>query len=455
MNIYDILGFLSDIGPYALYLTLFIIVAFLAMLIHEMGHFGMARLFKLPVQSVVIGRGRTLKTGISKRSGTRWEWRLYPLGAYVHLAGMEKDEAEQGADTTAFHLRPYWQRMLVIGAGPAINILTPFILFPLFFMSIGQPSAPPVVAGIEIGLVSDEVGLEPGDRFLSMNGQSFGSFKDIWDIAYAKGTVENIYKIQRGNEIYDIAITPGWEKYDDDGITRENARFGINWTHTPYKLKNITSVAGIDTEDDEDRARAELIKHMDRTVIIGLKSVNDENALFRFNLSREYNWGLFDQHDKYYEAVYLGTEKHNFYRQRPLGEAAMEGLQYAAHITGKVLTIPFQLLPVDPAILQDAARVRNPETPIANELYMMIYKLSLISVFLAMINLVPFPGLDGGYIMIATAERLHKKTLSRKIKARFFAIGFLIVYAAIALSNLDNLPRYIDSSSKKFLKFIA
>jgi membrane-associated protease RseP (regulator of RpoE activity) len=456
MTIYDLLDVLSTIGPYAFYLALIVTIFFVVMFIHEIGHFLAARAFAMPVKSVVIGRGKILKNWQSQK-GTRWELCMLPFGAHVHLAGMREETDAGDTNENAFHARPYWQRMIVLFAGPAINIATPFILFPLFYMSVGQPSSPPIIAGIEIGLASDDVGLEPGDRFLSMSGKPFATFKDVWDIAYARGATENIYKIQRGagvdKTIYDIAITPGWEKYDDDGITRANARFCINWTHTPYDLETITSVAGTDTTDDEDLARALLIKHLDSEVIIGLKSVNGKSAPFRFRPKRDYNYGLFDQNDDHYEAAYLGTEQYNFYRKRPIGDAFREGIRTSASFVKKVASIPFQLLPVDPTILRDAAQVSDPQTPIINEIYKTIYKLSLVSVFLALINLVPFPGLDGGHIMIATAQKCMKKPMSRKIKARFFAIGFMIVYAAIALANLDNLPRYIDSSMKKLQKF--
>ena len=235
-TITDILDYL----PYGFYALLFILIVFMVMLIHEMGHFMVARFLGMPVKSVVIGRGRVLRCWTDKH-GARWDLRLWPIGAHVHLTGMEEEQDNtHSARAMAFHARPYRYRMAVILAGPFINLLTPFILFPLFYLAVGQPSGPPVIAGIEVGLAAEKAGLQPGDHFLSVDGVPFSNFQDIWRIAYEKGAVESRYRIARGDEIFTLDFLPGWEKYDDDGITRANARFGISWHHTPFALTSIT-----------------------------------------------------------------------------------------------------------------------------------------------------------------------------------------------------------------------
>ncbi len=446
-----------DYAPYIFYAFMFVLTVFVVMFVHEMGHFMAARILRMPVKSVVIGRGRVIKSWTGKHQ-TRWDIRLWPIGAHVHLAGMEKEGEEQAPaapeDSAAFPARSYRARMAVIFAGPAINLLTPFILFPLFYLAAGQPSGPPVIAGIEVGLAAEKAGLQAGDRFLSVDDQPFSNFQDIWRIAYGRGAVKSHYRVARGDEAFDLEFQPGWEEYDDDGITRANARFGISWHHTPFTLKSITSVDGVDTRKNEDLARQLLVRNLGREVLVGIKASNNKLPVFRVNLSRAFNTGLLDEDDDYYDSVYLGTEKGNFYLHHPPLESVIHGLSFAANLIRKISTIPFQLFPVDPTILADEYRVSVPETMVLNEVYKIIFKASLVSIFFALINLVPFPGMDGGYILTHTAQRLRKTPLTRKQKARIYVVSFIVIYAVISISNLDNLPRYIDSRLKKLHEVI-
>ena len=209
------------------------------------------------------------------------------------------------------------------------------------------------------------------------------------------------------------------------------------------------SVNGVDTRKNEDLARTLLIENLSHDIAVGLKGVSNKSMIFQIHLSRAFNLGLMDQDDDYYDSVYLGTEKGNFYLDRTPLESLSMGIAFAADLVRNVASIPFQLFPVDPRILRDSYRVSESETPILNEIYKTIYKISLMSIFIALINLVPFPGLDGGYVLIHTAQRLRKMRLTRKQKARLYVVAFIVIYASISLANLDNLPRYIDSRLQK------
>ncbi len=423
------------IGP-----PVFIVLIFLALLLHEMGHYLAARVFRIPLDSVIIGRGKTLKHW-DDRHGVRWSIRRWPLGAHVQLAN--------------FAASPFWQRTVTILAGPCINFAVLPFLFFAFYVVFGQPSTPAVLVGVEQGLAADKAGLEPGDRFLAVDGRSFSNFQDVWRIAYSKGTVEGVYTIKRGDEIFDVPITPDWTEYkDEDGIERKNARFGVVWSHIPFKLDAITSVNGKDVAGDDKRARKALLKNLGKETLVGLKGPHEKPGSFKVHLSKEANKHLNDPDHEDYKRIYLGSIAGNIYLEQSIGEHAVDALRYSGALIAKLSAIPFQLFPIDAFAIKDENSVFNPDTKIVNIIYTYLHLFIVASVIVGLVNLLPFPGLDGGQILIQTLERIRKRPITRKAKAKIFGLAFLLLYLSVLFTNLDNVPGYIDSRTKKVHELI-
>src|SRR6476659_3789883 len=113
-----------------------ILLAFLALLgpvvfFHELGHYSVARLFRIPAETFSIGFGREI-VGWTDRRGTRWKVGWLPLGGYVKFVGDmspasmpegEQEDLSFEQRRQAFHCRPVWQRFLIVLAGPAANFL--------------------------------------------------------------------------------------------------------------------------------------------------------------------------------------------------------------------------------------------------------------------------------------------------------------------------------------------
>ena len=429
----------------------FLLLIFLAVLLHEMGHYICARIFKMPVESVVVGRGRTLKYWQDKL-GTRWSIRLWPLGAYVHLDGLSGEQP----NANAFTSRPYWQRFLTILAGPFINFAILPFLFLAFYLCIGQPSTPPVLTGVEKGLVSDKAGLKPGDRFLAVDGKPVTNTDDIWRVLYSKEVAESEIRIERNGKEFSKKITPDWAEYfDDRGVPRKNARFGVVWQHAPFKLSAITSVNGTSTKEDDDRARKLLIKNLGRNAVLGIKGPDEKPGPTKVFLSKEANIGLFDEDDEHYEHAFLGTTRGNIYLKKPLKDSALNALRYSASLIKKMTLIPFQLFPIDISAVKDEHAVTNPDTYLVNKLYAVLHLFAVACVVIGLVNLLPLPHLDGGHILIQTIERFRQERLNRKAKAKIFALLFLLFYLAVMFFNMDNVPRYIDSRLKKVHEFMT
>src|SRR6185295_8907439 len=153
----------------------FIFILGAAVTLHEFGHFIVAKLLKIRVETFSFGFGPRL---LGKKWGqTDYRISAIPLGGYVKLGGDESNapiEGEGASDIPAherFDLRPRWQRILVALAGPVMNVLTALAIPFAGAMMYGvQVAPPPVVRHIVLGGAAEAAGLKPGDRIVSFDG---------------------------------------------------------------------------------------------------------------------------------------------------------------------------------------------------------------------------------------------------------------------------------------------
>lgn len=167
-----LLAFLGAIGP--------------LVIIHELGHYWVARLFGVGAEQFSIGFGREVG-GWTDRRGTRWRIGWLPLGGYVKFVGdsdpasLTHEHAEPSpAKGAAFDGRPPWQRFLIILAGPVANFLLAIAIFAAFFAAYGVPSTSSRVSAIVPDSAAARAGLEVGDRIVSIAGRDVDTFEDIF-----------------------------------------------------------------------------------------------------------------------------------------------------------------------------------------------------------------------------------------------------------------------------------
>jgi regulator of sigma E protease len=169
----------------------FILIAFLLAIgplvfFHELGHYWVARMFGVGAEQFSIGFGREIAGWTDKR-GTRWKVGWLPLGGYVRFVG-DMNPASQPDTATevspelrgiSFHLKPWWQRFLIVLAGPVANFLLAIAIFAAFFAVFGMPRTPALVGQVQPGSVAASIDLQPGDRIESIAGQDVESFEDM------------------------------------------------------------------------------------------------------------------------------------------------------------------------------------------------------------------------------------------------------------------------------------
>src|SRR5947209_3292326 len=200
----------------------FIFILGAAVILHEFGHFIVAKLFKIRVETFSFGFGPRL---FGRKIGTTdYRISLVPLGGYVKLGGDESNapiEGEGASDippNERFDLRPRWQRILVALAGPVMNVLTALsIPFAGALIYGVQATPPPVVRQVIKDGAAEVAGLQPGDRIVVFDGNENPKWRTIADDALLSPGQPLPLEIERNGQRIKLTIKP--TPHTEDGET--------------------------------------------------------------------------------------------------------------------------------------------------------------------------------------------------------------------------------------------
>ncbi|WP_181327591.1 RIP metalloprotease RseP [Helicobacter pylori] len=180
-----------------------LMLAFL-IFVHELGHFTIARICGVKVEVFSIGFGK--KLCFFKLFGTQFALSLIPLGGYVKLKGMDKEEKginETQADDSYTQKSPF-QKLWILFGGAFFNFL--FAVLVYFFLALsGEKVLLPVIGNLEKNAL--EAGLLKGDKILSINHKKIASFREIRGVV-ARSRGELVLEIERNHQILEKRLTP-------------------------------------------------------------------------------------------------------------------------------------------------------------------------------------------------------------------------------------------------------
>jgi regulator of sigma E protease len=188
---------------------------------HELGHYLVARAFRIPAEVFSIGFGREI-VGWTDKQGTRWKVAWLPLGGYVRFIG-DMSPASNPADLSdippelrdrAFQFRPVWQRFLVVLAGPMANFLLAILIFAAFFATVGTPRTN-IVGKISPHSAAERAGLQPGDRILSVAGRETPTFDDVFNTVMVRPGESVSLSVERGESVRRLRVTLGTDMMED------------------------------------------------------------------------------------------------------------------------------------------------------------------------------------------------------------------------------------------------
>ncbi|WRB44869.1 RIP metalloprotease RseP [Helicobacter pylori] len=184
-----------------MFIVAVLMLAFL-IFVHELGHFTIARICGVKVEVFSIGFGK--KLCFFKLFGTQFALSLIPLGGYVKLKGMDKEENETHQANDSYAQKSPFQKLWILFGGAFFNFL--FAILVYFFLALsGEKVLLPIIGDLEKNAL--EAGLLKGDKIFSINHKKIASFREIRSVvAHSQG--ELVLEIERNHQILEKRLTP-------------------------------------------------------------------------------------------------------------------------------------------------------------------------------------------------------------------------------------------------------
>lgn len=428
-----------------------VVVLGVLIVLHEAGHFLVARLVGARVEVFSVGFGKRL-WGF-RRGETDYRISLVPLGGYVRIVGLGPDESDvvgEGAEET--ELLPRYKRALILLAGPLANVFGAVAFLTLAYLAgvevAEYKEQPPRVGWIDVDSPAGMTDIRVGDLVVTLNGRPIQTWRDLEMYMVTSGGEEVELLIERDGERREVTLTPekvsryqlGYsgllpplEPVVHKFSTRSAARGG-----GVRKGDRITAVNGEPVEHFYDLIRL-ISPHPGEAITIDLERdgqplsvqvmTEDDGGEGRVGIrmvfptvARAYGFKAA------LAAGWLETVRMTRETFRVLGML----------ITGRAS--PFQLSgPLEIGrIAGEAAR---------SGVRQLIWLTGIISLQLGIINLFPIPILDGGHLSILAVESAMRRDLSIRVKERLLEVGFYLLVAlmvvVLAMDVIKQLPERI------------
>lgn len=469
-----------------------VLVLGVMILIHEWGHFAMARLFKVRVDVFSIGFGPRLFGW--KRGHTDYRISALPLGGYVRMAGqnpteidsadrdwtrMRSGQAEQSVESAGdatfkaaevrgveqtlrlgtgapdeLMSKPRWQRALISFAGPAVNLVFPVLLLTGFFMVAGVPYAayydkPVQIVALTPNLMEAPNPLKIGDRILSVNGVPTPNWEQAFKALKQVTAPGNLTVVVENNGVRRTVQVP----------VKNPATADLTFGYPPLppvidQVQGDTPAAraGLREDDRVVGVDGQAIQYWGQFVDYVRGSNGKPIALDVLRKGQVIHttvipkMGLNEDGENVYQIGIMRREQTS-YRRVSFAESISVANNFTwdtvgrtVDVIGKLFTgrVSISQLQGPVGISHEAKRAVD-RGPLA-----VISLMVLISINLGILNLLPIPILDGGNILLLAIEGGLRRDLSMAFKERYVQVGlvFLLVLFAIVMYHdvLRRLP---------------
>ncbi|MCB0651823.1 MAG: RIP metalloprotease RseP [Saprospiraceae bacterium] len=426
------------IGQLVLSLSILIIL-------HEMGHFIPARLFGTRVEKFYLFFDAGFSLFKKKIGETEYGIGWLPLGGYVKIAGMidesfDKEQMAQPPQPWEFRTKPAWQRLIIMLGGVTVNFILGFFIYGMVLWVWGEEYLPAdkVTEGIYVDSLGMELGLQDGDKIISIGDTPFDQFNDRQLIHAISIENADHIKVNRNNEVIDLPVSDEWANKlishdnkdkaifgprmlfiadsiitdspaDKAGMLKNDRIISLNDQSVPYFHEFAKAVGGL----KETPVKVGVIRNQTDTLSFNMTTTKNGTigvAPIGFEFERiDYTFGASIPAGFTKGISFLTTQLKAFGQMFRGNIDASESLGGFASI-GKMFGAQWNW----------------------ERFWLMTAILSLI---LAFMNLLPIPALDGGYVMFLIFEVVTGIKPSDKVIEVANTIGFVLVLGLLLYAN--------------------
>jgi len=367
----------------AFLLTLGVLVSF-----HEFGHFLAARCCGVRVLRFAVGFGKPLFTYVATNK-TEWVLASIPLGGYVKLLdGRDRQQSISSAEASeAFDRKPLWQRSVIVAAGPFANFVLAIILFALIYIS-GAPQLPAILRAPSEHSVAAKLGVVEGDRVIGWQSLSSSNAMPL------SGEFEPVPSWNALRWILLDAVTEG----------------------QGFALEVQTPTGGIAIKRFLEADLPQLSPEKDPMLALGIRPMPTPFAEWT-----ELKLGPVDALGFAAQRVWLITK---------VSTRLMAGI-FTGYTSFKQLGGPLSI-----------ADMAGKTAQVGWQPFLAF--LALMSISIGLLNLLPFPMLDGGQLLYDAWELVAGKRISISMQEQFQKVGFLLLISLSLLALFNDLQRYFS-----------
>lgn len=438
-----------------LLVTLGVLVTF-----HEFGHYWVARRCGVKVLRFSVGFGKAIWKRIGK-DGTEYQVAVIPLGGYVKMLDAREGDVDPALAGQEFTGKPVWQRIAIVAAGPAFNLIFTVAAFWLMFM-LGKPDIAPLVTAAPQSMAA-QAGIHPGDRVLRIDGKPVATWSD---------SLEAVANAMLGREPLpmDVRGTDGAERHVVLPLQELPAGQGIDQYLDKLGLKPapLPAVAAIVTEGDP--AQAAGMRGGDRLISVNGQPVADFDAfgnLVKDEAAKSPRLTIAIERAGQPKTLTVTAVRKSYEGH---AEQWLIGIRPPPPEQALVRYGPFKAMAAALATTWDRAmsifnmigkmvsgqastknlsgvigiaQVANASASMGATWF--IEFLALVSLSLAVLNLMPIPVLDGGHLLYYLIELVKGSPLSERAMMAGQYVGLILLFTLMGLAFYNDIHRFLPS----------
>lgn len=445
-----------------------VILLGIMILIHELGHFWAALAVGVKVETFSIGFGPRL-FGF-RRGDTDFRISAVPFGGYVRMLGDSRDSvalqgiesdphslAEQESevpDPRAFYAKPRWQRAVVIIAGPLMNVLLAIaIVAGLYMYAFPKEidTTDPVITSIVPGSAAERAGVQPGDKIVQVSDKHNPNWQDVLTVESLNANHALPVVVERHGKTVHLSVTPRMDPKQGVGVAGWNGEEEVQVGEVVQG--SPADIAGLHPGDL-------LLKVNGQPVVSPLilreavsrsagKSVSIQIA--RDNRVQTFSITPTSSDDpKLPWHIGIGIGFRYRVQMIKLGfvPAVVESLRFNADNAGMIFRVLGSILQrrVSPKALSGPIGIAQMSSEAAQQGPLsFLLLMSIVSLNLAIFNLLPIPILDGGTLLLLAIEMLLQREVSLQVKETVLKLGFVFLMMIVVFVIYNDISRIVTN----------
>lgn len=418
----------------------FVLVALIALMImivlHELGHYTAGRLLGFKIDEFAIGMGPKLFKRVIKKTGVLFSIRLLPIGGFCAFHGEDaegnmhdengnviKDEnGNPVKDPTAFNSQKAWKRLIVLFSGAFMNFISAILIITIYFAVYGQ-----ILPGI-IG-THERVGVEQlfevGDVIINVNGKQV-NIVDQSDVDNLFASIDDsaTFKVLRNGKVVKLNASKGYYNPFIDG----DYVYSVNGEELDTPIRYQDYLSGCESTK---QLTLLLVRYDDAGEIVESSYAVVQKGICEEDGDGFYSYGF-------------GITRTLTRQKLPFYLAFGRSFGFCFYIVFKILASLGALITGKIGIEAAGGTITTIKTMAEVSSLgfdSFLYVVAIISANLAVMNLMPFPALDGSRMLFTLIEMIFKKPIPRKIEGIIHTVGLVLLLVLAVFLDVFHLVK--------------